>query len=698
MAKIKQILYTPEAQQKTFLEKASDFVGTTALGKRLGGMLYSGTQEQKNLGQTLEDTKILETRLVDQINKNRSIGRDTSKLEDALVGLRKNIVQTEQAYKGLPTGGVTNKQVLGSVLQTASMIPAAGALAGVSKLATTGFKSAKAGRALSAAQGFLNTTKGIAAEGAVSGFLGGAGYNLEKDPRATAGSAITTGAITAPFAAGMGVLASKAIPAVSKKIGGAFAKYGSPKQARVAADAVADLNKALPPSGKKTVGSFLKDYTGAESSSRFSALQALAERNKGKMVKDLTGLEKEFDINNVKFEDLPMAYKNATESLYDDMLEELSKVGKGVEVDTTSAIKNITDSMNKSVSKQTRAIYNSFLNEIKDVRDPLAIRTYLSEIGDKVGGYLQTGTSKSEGKIAAQVYRELESSLNNFFAKEQLPIKGLYDQYSALKKLEFDITKAISKSLRDAGQYSNANLFDDYGLAILGSGIAYANPAQSTKGLLMIALNAAQKYFKNPELALTKAFQGVEKWSKIANKADVAKVTTDLSKKKLNEGFSRAGLMAGVAGVTGVGAVSQIGSKETFEREDVSSAKLIGDKSLNDLKKEIAYRETRGESEPYSAKNKNSDGTYDLGKYQVNQTTLAHWAPKLFGKEITEEQFLGSSDIQEKFFERIMMRFANEYKITDPEVAYALWHDGWGGNLNKSDEQLKAENAAYINT
>lgn len=511
MAKIKQII-NAKPEKKGFLEKASDFLGTTALGKRIGGQIYSGTQDYKQLQESYERGIQAEQQLNEQIQKNKLIGRDTSRLEAALMDLKKSNVQTNQAVQGLPTGGVTGKQVLGSALQTASWVPMTGALVKGGQMLGKTAQAGKAGAAISnvAGQGM----RMAALEGSISGALGGAGMDLQAG--GDTGSAIGAGLGGAVLGAAGGAAINKLAPMVGGKLGQTFARMGSTKEIRLAADAVADLSRAMPPGGKKTVGSFLKDYTGAEASNRFSALQAMVERNKGKTIKTIEGLDKEFDPRNVSLEDMPFVFRQTQDELADEMLDRLYKVSQsGLQVDNSVAVKNLRKLAGQAQRKEVKALYNQYLKEVESLTDPLAIRTYLQEIGGKVGPYMQTGANPVEGKIASQVYKDVETSLNSFFAKESTPIKELYDQFSAMKRMEFDITKALSKQLREAGNVTTGNLVDDYGLSLIGSGIAYGSPMQVAKGSFLMGLKGITKFMKDPNRALKSSFQKVDDWYKL---------------------------------------------------------------------------------------------------------------------------------------------------------------------------------------
>lgn len=71
--------------------------------------------------------------------------------------------------------------------------------------------------------------------------------------------------------------------------------------------------------------------------------------------------------------------------------------------------------------------------------------------------------------------------------------------------------------------------------------------------------------------------------------------------------------------------------------------------SLEDIKRGIAYVETRGAPNAYSIKGKpRKDGKRAYGKYQVFETNIPSWTKEVTGQALTPEQFLASPDVQEK--------------------------------------------------
>lgn len=169
------------------------------------------------------------------------------------------------------------------------------------------------------------------------------------------------------------------------------------------------------------------------------------------------------------------------------------------------------------------------------------------------------------------------------------------------------------------------------------------------------------------------------------------------------EGLIRIGTLITGALASGLAvvAVNVPSSVQVFENTGIKSAEakegLIGNLGIDDLKKEIAHRETGViQGDKYKYIRTNNNGTRDLGKYQTNTDSLKTWAPKVFGKAVSEQEFLASPDKQEKFFEFIMNRFATEYDIKDVDTALALWHKGWGNLSEKRLANIKNEAKEYL--
>ena len=197
----------------------------------------------------------------------------------------------------------------------------------------------------------------------------------------------------------------------------------------------------------------------------------------------------------------------------------------------------------------------------------------------------------------------------------------------------------------------------------------------------------------NPKIIQTKP-QLTDIWER-ANKTKVKPPKT--------KGSIKLGPLIGGAGASGVVA-SQLPSTQTYvasKTEESPKVQYTQSKDLltSKVRKDIAYRETRGEKDPYSATNKNSNGTSDYGKYQVNEQVLTTYGKKFLGKEITPDEFLKNPNLQEEFFDKAIEHLKSLGAKT-PEVIMMLWHKGWSDVSSTRIQELKNNPAVqkYLNT
>lgn len=153
----------------------------------------------------------------------------------------------------------------------------------------------------------------------------------------------------------------------------------------------------------------------------------------------------------------------------------------------------------------------------------------------------------------------------------------------------------------------------------------------------------------------------------------------------------------GVAGV--IDKIKGLG-KETYQREP----EPVQQKPDNtpELVSQIANAETRGETDPYKTK-KWSDRKLgpasplgrDLGKYQITSARLREKSKEFLGKKVTDEEFLNSPELQDKFITE-QVKWQKKNGLSDDEIL-ATHRRGWG---NMKPEQLKkavATSSDYIN-
>ncbi len=169
-------------------------------------------------------------------------------------------------------------------------------------------------------------------------------------------------------------------------------------------------------------------------------------------------------------------------------------------------------------------------------------------------------------------------------------------------------------------------------------------------------------------------------------------------------GASEVAPILGVAGATGLGAVgtkavSDANPPETYKKE----ASIVSKKSINPevekAKKEAAFRESGVvKGDKYNYEKKNLNGSVDLGKYQVNEKTLASESKRFLGRVVSPEEFKKSPELQEKFFEKAYDHLKS-LGVKKLDTFLALWHGGWGDISTKRILELKKspEIVKYLN-
>lgn len=173
---------------------------------------------------------------------------------------------------------------------------------------------------------------------------------------------------------------------------------------------------------------------------------------------------------------------------------------------------------------------------------------------------------------------------------------------------------------------------------------------------------------------------------------------------KGNKGQVQAGALLAGVGITGAGTVLANSSNSTNYTAEAGTPiqqeiTYTPDTKFSNIREKIAYRESRGSENPYTATNENKDGTSDYGKYQVNEQTLSTYSEKFLGRKVTPQEFLANPDLQEQFFDAAMKHLKSLGAKSD-EVVMALWHKGWGDVSSKRVKELLKNPGvmAYINT
>lgn len=132
------------------------------------------------------------------------------------------------------------------------------------------------------------------------------------------------------------------------------------------------------------------------------------------------------------------------------------------------------------------------------------------------------------------------------------------------------------------------------------------------------------------------------------------------------------------------------------QRNNAFSRGLGGGTTLEDIKRGIAYVETRDNPNPYSIKGKPrpSDGKRALGKYQVFETNLPEWTREALGREYTADEFLADPQAQEKVADHFMGKTLQQYG--NPEDVASVWFTGRPvAKANNASDYTGTSNATY---
>lgn len=174
LAQIKKGSFASQPTEKSkavkVVEKVADFTGGKEIAQGLGQALAGNN---KRVEETQNQQIELQGKLLQRIKEKKARGEDTSRLEGALEDLGVDIKAFgEGAEEILNPNQLTNKQVIGDVLQLGSTIVGAGTLPGqVGKVAT----------AKTIGQGVAQGAKTGAISGGAFGAVGGVAQGLQQD-------------------------------------------------------------------------------------------------------------------------------------------------------------------------------------------------------------------------------------------------------------------------------------------------------------------------------------------------------------------------------------------------------------------------------------------------------------------------------------------------------------------------------------
>jgi hypothetical protein len=347
-------------------DKVTGLLGMNPLLKGLGQTAanVTGMSGQEDVAKAQEQGMDIQTQLLERIKQNQAAGKDTTRLQSALQQLSGSLTQESQESTDLGTAGITNKQVIGSAIDTAAMF-APGAGKGASLL-----------------------TKVLV--GGATGYTLDVGTNLQNSNK-TIGQDFTPGLGTAvgavlPFA---GYL----ISALTKKFVGFTAGTGE-----------AVIQRAI--DNPDAVGEAVTKY--AKSPEAKQELVNTATTAVQDFVKQ-KGQEFGNAINSMTVKEGGFISKTPAENAFKDALDTF---GVGIN-QTTEKPTGTLDFTNSSLSKEAESSLNQVFDKINNWKDetPKGLDSLRQYIKGEMGNYKIQGASKVDAVLNSTM-KALRSNLS----------------------------------------------------------------------------------------------------------------------------------------------------------------------------------------------------------------------------------------------------------------------------------------------
>lgn len=418
-------LKTGAANPEGPLGGVANFIGGGKLAQGVGQTIANAGGAQDASIQAQDQGADIQGQLLQRIKENKSQGKDTSRLESALTALGGNLQSEAGETTDLGTGGLENKQVIGSALQLgANLIPGAAKGAG---LLEKGLVGAGTGYAMDVANKLQNKDTSIG-----GAFVPGAG---------------TVVGATLPFAGAL-------VSSLSKKIAGFTAGTGEQVIQRAIdnPDAIGEAvsKYANTPEAKQTLvdraKSVISSFIQSKSEEYGTSLNKLGETTGSKPV-SVTAATNSFATNIEKFggtvsEDgnkisfanstLTKSDQGALKSVFDTIKNWTDESPQGLD-GLRQAIKNHMDDFSLAGNDRANVVLGAVEKDLKEhlstnlpgYSDMLSsyssksqvIRDVVKEL--QVGGSAKTSTQLSNVMRIFQKDPALQSKLETIMGKQE---------------------------------------------------------------------------------------------------------------------------------------------------------------------------------------------------------------------------------------------------------------------------------------
>lgn len=501
LAQIKQrsnITFSPETP-RTFSEKVAGFTGGEKIAQGLGQAL-ANPEISKGIEEAQKNQIDAQSALIQRIKENKALGKDTTKLEDTLKTLTKEIGDLGGgAEKLLNQKGITGKQLAGDALQLATTIGSAGTYGNLAKGAETGKLLVKGGGAIenlatkaglatsekiatpiveNVAEKTLGQTLGTIAKKTTGRALVGAGTGYAYDVAQNLQEGKSGGDILKP---GLGALVGAALPVA---IGGIEAGLAITKT-----QAPRVINSLVKPKQA--------DFSYGKNPGRTVSEMGIVGNNIDDFGKNITAAKQ--DIGN-QIGDIYSSKANASVKInaenainqIDDAIKDAAKGGKGNQGIVTT-LQNIKDSLlyNHTVDAEGNIV--KIGNQARDLSklSPMEAFDLKQLISSQTKFTGNPSDDKAVNSLLKNIYGSLKSSLNKAVSGNNPEIRALNQKYADLTSAEIAVLHR-SQIMQRASAISLPAAVEGTGAAI-GAAILSGGQAIPTilAGATAVGLNKA---------------------------------------------------------------------------------------------------------------------------------------------------------------------------------------------------------------
>jgi hypothetical protein len=377
----------------------ANFIGGGKLAQGVGQALANATGAQDATIEADKQGSDIETALIKQIHAFKAQGKDTTRLEAALQTLGGNLQESGNKVTDLGTGGLSNKEVIGSAIQLgANAIPGAGEEAGLLEKSAIG---AGQGYAYDVGNQLQNKDKSIG-----DAFIPGAGT-------------VIGGALPG---------AMDLVGTVAKHVAG-FTSGTGPEAIQRAVD------------NPDAVGKAVKEYATTP-----EAKQTLVDKAKAAVSQFIQDKQSEYGASLDKFG--TQADYLAVQNVSDSFVNNAQKFGGSVDKEGNLIFKNST------LTKSDQTALNSAYETIQNWTDttPKGMDGLRQAIGNQMDEFSLNGNDRANVVLSA-VQKDLKNTLTN-----KIPgYSDMLNTYSTKSQTTRDLVKelGIGGSAKPSTQLNN---------------------------------------------------------------------------------------------------------------------------------------------------------------------------------------------------------------------------------------------------